>query len=366
MAIDRDMIKKEVEQEYYPAFLMLRKSIEKMVLKTEKVEDLKKAYPEHKKPSEKPKETFDPEGKGMYHIHQGPHRLTDEPVSLKEIRNKYGSVKHFEGLGYRLVPHVQKSEEMEKGPVTSKKPPKDWWDQKHSEVKRGNPDYSDEQIAGTVGKIWSDMGEGQKANRRKAEGKQYGESKAEKVELTDIPEVLEKIYRPFMQSPRLPIGRRRKSLRDIMKRPHRGIVHKEEPGAPAPKPPAGPKMAAPKAKVAAPAKQPKMNMAPKPAMPKPAMAKPGMAKPQMPKAPVPGMMKAELDQDFIPKFYKVEAKLDKEHSEKVVQEKTTKIVNMIKEELKVEFKPKFKLKVINGKVKSQEKAEGKKEDKKDK
>jgi len=34
------------------------------------------------------------------------------------------------------------------------KPPKGWWDQKYKEVKKENPSYSDEQIGGTVGKIW--------------------------------------------------------------------------------------------------------------------------------------------------------------------------------------------------------------------
>ena len=45
------------------------------------------------------------------------------------------------------------------------KPPKDWWDKHYDEVKKGNPSYSDEQISKTVGKIWSDMSEGQKEKK---------------------------------------------------------------------------------------------------------------------------------------------------------------------------------------------------------
>lgn len=55
----------------------------------------------------------------------------------------------------------------------SAKPPKEWWDKKTAEVKAGNPSYSEEQVAATVGKIWSDMSHGQKKGRREAEGKTY-------------------------------------------------------------------------------------------------------------------------------------------------------------------------------------------------
>jgi hypothetical protein len=35
-----------------------------------------------------------------------------------------------------------------------KKPPKAWWNKKEKEVKKDNPDYTEKQVSGTVGKIW--------------------------------------------------------------------------------------------------------------------------------------------------------------------------------------------------------------------
>jgi len=37
-----------------------------------------------------------------YHIHDGPHRITAKPLTLKEINEKHGDVKRLEGAGYRL------------------------------------------------------------------------------------------------------------------------------------------------------------------------------------------------------------------------------------------------------------------------
>lgn len=57
----------------------------------------------------------------------------------------------------------------------SKKPPKEWWDKKVMEVRKSNPDYSQDQVSKTVGDIWyNEMGTGQKSERRSAEGKSYG------------------------------------------------------------------------------------------------------------------------------------------------------------------------------------------------
>ena len=52
------------------------------------------------------------------------------------------------------------------------RPPKEWWDKHYQEVKKGNPSYSDEQIRGTVGKIWHEnMSKGQKEKEtKKSEG----------------------------------------------------------------------------------------------------------------------------------------------------------------------------------------------------
>lgn len=57
----------------------------------------------------------------MYHIHQGPHQITSEPVTLDQVRKRHGSVQHLENAGFRLMPHepkpvapVKKGEEQEK------------------------------------------------------------------------------------------------------------------------------------------------------------------------------------------------------------------------------------------------------------
>lgn len=386
MATDRDLIKKELEQEYYPAFLMLKKSIDKMASSTKKVEELRKDEQKPiQRPVQKPKETFDPEGKGLYHIHQDGFRLTDNPVSLRDIRNKYGSVKDFEGLGYRLVPHVQKTLQIPEGAALTR-----------------------QSAAGAVPKGAVTQSVHQKFG--KSETEQYIEVKAEKIELTDIPQLLQKFYKPFLQNTGLAIGRRHKYLRQINKKPKHHLVHKDEMSAP--KDPPAPKMSAPKMsapkmsspkmsgpEMKAPVKMASPKAAPKVKIPKPPMSivsvtsaapaqkdEPQMAPTRSPKmgsrmtglrqvsramgmmnrmnrVPRPltsmgNMSKAELDQEFIPKFYKKEGKLDTEHSEKIVQERTDKVADMIKEELKVEFKPKFKLKVTKGK---EEKAEDKKD-----
>ena len=59
----------------------------------------------------------------------------------------------------------------------SLKPPKEWFDKKYAEVKKGNPDYSEEQINATVGKIWyQEMSNHQRSERRHEEGKEYGKA----------------------------------------------------------------------------------------------------------------------------------------------------------------------------------------------
>lgn len=69
----------------------------------------------------------------------------------------------------------------------SAKPPKAWWDKKYQEVKEGNPDYSDEQIRGTVGSIWYEkMSPSQKKTRREKEGKTYGKVKKSMMHVIDI------------------------------------------------------------------------------------------------------------------------------------------------------------------------------------
>jgi len=53
-------------------------------------------------PLAKPKLIENPDSK--YHIHQGEHRITSNPVTLREIQERHGGVKRLESAGYRLHP----------------------------------------------------------------------------------------------------------------------------------------------------------------------------------------------------------------------------------------------------------------------
>lgn len=54
----------------------------------------------------------------------------------------------------------------------SAKPPKKWWDKMYKQIKKSNPNYSDEQIRSTIGKIWyRNLKRKKKAEIRKREGK---------------------------------------------------------------------------------------------------------------------------------------------------------------------------------------------------
>lgn len=50
----------------------------------------------------------------LYHIHQGPHRITSKPISLKEIKAQHGSVQKLENSGFRLIQHEEKPTEIKK------------------------------------------------------------------------------------------------------------------------------------------------------------------------------------------------------------------------------------------------------------
>ena len=70
----------------------------------------------------------------------------------------------------------------------SLKPPKIWFDKKCEEVKKGNPDYTEEQVHATVGKIWyEEMSKHQKSERRHEEGKTYGKAPEKSMAKSIIP-----------------------------------------------------------------------------------------------------------------------------------------------------------------------------------
>lgn len=45
--------------------------------------------------------------KYLYHIHDGPYRITSKPLSIQEINEKHGGVKKLESSGFRLVRHTE-------------------------------------------------------------------------------------------------------------------------------------------------------------------------------------------------------------------------------------------------------------------
>ena len=73
----------------------------------------------------------------------------------------------------------------------SLRPPKEWFKKKYEEVKSGNPDYTEEQINATVGKIWyHEMSKHQRSERRHEEGKEYGKAPTSEIKKSLFPLVL--------------------------------------------------------------------------------------------------------------------------------------------------------------------------------
>lgn len=52
--------------------------------------------------------------------------------------------------------------------------PKKWWDTMVKQVKKGNPNYDDEQVRATVGNIWANLSVEKRKEIRSREGKTYG------------------------------------------------------------------------------------------------------------------------------------------------------------------------------------------------
>jgi hypothetical protein len=52
----------------------------------------------------------------MYHIHDGAHRITKDPMHIEAINTRFGSTQNLESKGFRLIPATPKmtKEEMEK------------------------------------------------------------------------------------------------------------------------------------------------------------------------------------------------------------------------------------------------------------
>jgi len=62
---------------------------------------------------------------------------------------------------------------------SSLKAPKEFWDKMEKEVKKSNPDYSQEQVDKTIGDIWYNLSIEKRKEIRSREGKTYGKAKEE-------------------------------------------------------------------------------------------------------------------------------------------------------------------------------------------
>ncbi|MFW9872496.1 MAG: hypothetical protein ACFFG0_05280 [Candidatus Thorarchaeota archaeon] len=78
-----------------------------------------------------------------------------------------------EDIGLPAMERRLKSAKKKPESAPSAKPPKEFWNKKVKEVKKGNPDYTEEQINKTVGAIWRDLSDSKKKEIREREGKKY-------------------------------------------------------------------------------------------------------------------------------------------------------------------------------------------------
>lgn len=60
----------------------------------------------------------------MYHIHDGPYRITSRPLSIREIEDQYGGVKRLESSGFRLIRHTDEPNKTSPGKSSSPAAPK--------------------------------------------------------------------------------------------------------------------------------------------------------------------------------------------------------------------------------------------------
>lgn len=78
---------------------------------------------------------------------------------------------------YTHLEEMEKKFGKKKESDPSLKPPKKWWDGMKKDVKKKNPDYSDEQIEKTIGDIWHNkLSKKKKEEIRGREGKTYGKA----------------------------------------------------------------------------------------------------------------------------------------------------------------------------------------------
>lgn len=87
----RDMGLKNVIPEFTPQELVKQAVEEKLYENVNKINMLIK--------------DIDATGGPLYHIHKDGERVTHEPISLRQINNKFGGVKRLESSGHQLVPH---------------------------------------------------------------------------------------------------------------------------------------------------------------------------------------------------------------------------------------------------------------------
>jgi len=103
-------------------------------------------------------------------------KMPDPMVGVMGGMDKKQAREFLSSIGYtdREIAKIEEGLEEKEEDDPSLKAPKEWWDKKEKEIKKGNPDYSKEQVAQTIGKIWSDLGDDKKSEIRGKHGKTFG------------------------------------------------------------------------------------------------------------------------------------------------------------------------------------------------
>jgi hypothetical protein len=101
---------------------------------------------------------------------------------LSELEEKYTKTPNPLKMERDYLSDKEEINAKKKETAPSAKPPKQWWNKMEKEVKEGNPDYTEEQIRKTIGRIWSDLSDKKKSEIREREGKTY--KKADNGETT--------------------------------------------------------------------------------------------------------------------------------------------------------------------------------------
>ncbi len=105
----------------------------------------------------------------------------DDEIGLPQMERE---LEKMQSLSDRDIVYSKKKPEN----APSAKAPKKWFNDKIKEVKKGNPDYDEETVTKTVGRIWSDLSDSKKKEIREIEGKTYRPAKKAELDVEAVTE----------------------------------------------------------------------------------------------------------------------------------------------------------------------------------